>query len=308
MCKNRICDIINLRGVGDMDYPTMEDIEIINVLRRAELMIQDIYQDLKSLELSCGIGSNTYLKKLDDLKNAIFLEGNLFEIHQAYFMYIDDLLDEIMQNTDEIESKLVTSDSELANVRINNKVSKIFVDLGIAEEVDIAKKRIKIGNKIDTLMFSLLNQKIGQISNFELKKKVATIKYNSIYTYGALESKLLKQNMKTPSPEKCIEKLKKYRDTDLFHEMLSETYNYNFELLLHYRDYDISTQALVIYLLNVVKTTLLLIPEEIVEQLYENYRVEKEKSSSLYTKNPKIMDDTLQMFEEVREERKHYQK
>lgn len=293
-----------------MDYPTVDDIKILNLLRRAELMIQEIYQDLKSLELSCGIGSNAYLKKLDELKNAVFLEENLFEIHQAYFIYMDDILNDIMQYTDEIESKLVTSDSELANVRINYKSAKPFINLNISDEVAIIKKKIKIGNKIDTLMFSLLNQKIEQISNFELKEKVVTIKYNSIYTYGALESKLLKQNMKTPSPENCIEKLKKYRDrdTDLFSGMVSEIYNYNFELLLHYRDYDISTQAIVIYLLNIVKTTLLLVPEGIVEQLYENYRVEKEKPNSIYTKNPKIMADTLQMFEEVREEGKRYRK
>lgn len=308
MCKNRICDIINPQGVSDMDYPTMKDIKILNLLRRGELMTLDIYQDLKSLELSHGIGSSAYLKRLDDLKNTVFLEEDLFEKQQDYFIYIYNILDEIIEHTDEIEDKLVKSDSELANIRIHDKASKIFVDIVQGDHANIIKQNIKIGHHVNLLMLSLLNQKIEQIDNFELKKKVTTIKYNEIYTYDTLESRLLKKDMRIPSPEKCITKLKKYSNIDYFAQLISEIYNYYIDLLFQYKVDDIDAKAAIIYILNKIKTSLLLFPENIVEQLYKSVEIDKKKSNQIYQKNPYATDSILQLFEEVREERKHYQK
>ncbi len=307
-CKNRIYDIINPQGVSDMDYPTIEDIEILNLLRRAELGIQNIYQELGKLELSKGISHTKYQKKLKQLKQLILLEDNLFEEKQDYFMYIYEILEEIINQVGEVSPLMVTTDSNLANIRIYDKASYIFDRVIGGTEAYYVRQNLRINKKLFLFICSLFTNQIAKTTDSQLKKKLITIKYNNIYVSDSIEEKLLNRDMENLSSEKYFMKLKKEEKNPYFNQLISAMYNHNFDLLFHIPIEDISSEATVLYIMSHIKATLFFLPDSVTNALYASLKQKSEESCQLHLNNSQTLNYALKIFEETKEERKHYQK
>lgn len=285
--------------------------EIMKLLIYATDQIRKRYFQLFLLEKDDLKDSTKYKDYLIELKYIVDAEKRLYTKKANYFMLQSDIITDFSQSINHLEETLLSGNSNLILLRILNKMSNLvfplFEDFGQLGELD---PKTKMHHAFNLFTFSIFDKECKEEHpNEEVKENMIYIKYNDIYTYHLIEEYLFQTDFCLPSPEETIIELYSYGEDDSFVQFVCENYNYYSQFVSTYDDEDLlqpDTLALIQYILCKVKSSLILLPQNLVKQMHQSVETRIEQKQKICLEKPKLVELINQTFYDAEDDQKRY--
>lgn len=272
-------------------------------------LIIDSYRKLisKYIELTKLTGEK-YITKMEEIKKIVDYENFIYKEKYVQLKDLNKLVLLLLEQIQNIEECYIKKSEEVLISRIFSKIvlgswKYENTEKEIKELKRILKKHLDIRIMMSVFYVSMINEEINNQKDSKIQKTLREMMYCEIFSDAMLEEEILKRDFNIPDSQSYSMLMANDKKIE---KMAIMDYNSILDKILKMDDKNLEEpekEALLIYLINRLKASLILISDEKIADLNYEFHSKIENLNNI-----KIQNMVQQSYSDLRKNVKKYRK
>lgn len=272
-------------------------------------LIIDSYRKLisKYIELTKLTGEK-YITKMEEIKKIVDYENSIYKEKYVQLKDLNKLVLLLLEQIQNIEECYIKKSEEVLISRIFSKIvlgswKYENTEKEIKELKRILKKHLDIRIMMSVFYVSMINEEINNQKDSKIQKTLREMMYCEIFSDAMLEEEILKRDFNIPDSQSYSMLMANDKKIE---KMAIMDYNSILDKILKMDDKNLEEtekEALLIYLINRLKASLILLSDEKIADLNYEFHSKIENLSNI-----KIQNMVQQSYSDLRKNIKKYRK